>query len=220
MTVANVRKLISPVIPDGQATDLVTDAFGALTIQDPCLKFTLEGRHYFYNRGNITTPVSFTQTTVVYARPSLVLRVPAGKAVIPTHLGVQIEAATGTINELIWLIASNDVGAGTSTAVTTLRGNLRGDIASNMGGCLINITYTGDYTTAPTNPNELKRWVQPFVDAAAVSSHDFYWDIKTDSNVPLLVGPASLLLVGGASTAHSGFVQMSWAEYNSADFGL
>lgn len=220
MANAVVRKLVSPVIPDGQATDLVTDAFGALTVQDPSLKWALEGRMYFYNRGVITTPVTLTQTTVVYARPSLALRVPAGKLVVPTHLGIVLENQSGTDNEFIWLTSNNDIGAGTSTATTTTRGNMRGDLASNMGGCLINITYTGDVTTAATNPCEIVRWHQPFVDAAGVPDHSLVWDIKSCSNIPVLVGPASLMLIAGASAAPDAYVQIFYAEFNAADLGL
>lgn len=216
---ATARKLVSPVIPDGQATELVTDAFGALTVQDPALKWALEGRMYFYNRGVITTPVTVTQTTVVYARPSLVLRIPTGKTVIPTHLAIELENQAGTDNEFIWLSSNNDVGAGTSTAVTTTRGNMRGDLVSNMGGCLINITYTAD-CTAQTNPCEIIRWHQPFVDAAGVPDHSLIWDMKTSSNIPVLVGPASLMLIAGGSTAPDVYVQIFYAEFNSADYGL
>jgi len=137
------------------------------------------------------------------------------------HLAVVVETATGTINELIWVACDNDVGAGTSTGpVTTTRGNMRGDIASQPGACIINITYSGDVTTAATNPVELGRWTQPFVDAAGIPDHKFVLDIKKDSVMPLLRGPATLFLVGAGSAAPTGYVEMIWREFNSADYGL
>ena len=215
------RKTIMPVIPDGETTEPVVSTYGATSIQDQVNSWILEGRVYWYNRGVVTSPISFTQTTVVYARPSIALRVPLGKSVIPCNLSVQVETASGSINELMWVACNNDVGAGTSTGVTALRGNMRGDIAGNVGGCSINITYTGDVTTAATNPYELKRWNQPFIDAIGASAqHHWDVDIRRDSCMPLLVGPATLFLIGGGSAAPTGYVQLVYAEFNSADLGL
>jgi hypothetical protein len=223
MAQAVVRKLTPPALEDGSNTNLVVDAFGSLAIQDLVEKWKREGRVYFYNRGNTTTPVTGTNTAILYTRPSLVVRVPTGKTIIPIYLGQHIENAAGTDNEAVWIACSNDIGAGTSTAVAagTNRGNMRSDLAGNGGSCLINITYTGDVTTTGTNPVEFVRWQQSFVDAiGATPVNNWIVDIKHNSNMPVLVGPASLIYIIGGSTALDTYTTVMWAEFNSSEIGL
>jgi hypothetical protein len=202
-------------------TQLTVDAFGALAVQDLVVKWLREGRLYFYNRGNTTTPVTFTNTAILYTRPSLVIRVPSGKTVLPVYLGVGLETQAGVINEGVWIACNNDVGAGTSTAVGTgtNRGNMRMDRAGDPGGCLINITYTGDVTATGTNPVEFARYTQPFADTIGLTDK---WEvsIKQDANIPMLVGPASLQLIIGGGTAPTGYATVIWAEFNSGELGL
>jgi len=220
---AIVRKNNSPVIGDGDTTGLTVDCFGDLSVGSLVEKWKREGKLYFYNRGNTTTPVTFTNTAILYTRPSLVIRVPAGKAILPVMLGAHFETAAGVINEAVWISCSNDVGAGTSTTVAagTNRGNMRSDIAGDSGSCTINITYTGDVTTTGANPVEFARWTQPFADAiGAVPKHDWVLDIKTFSGMPLLVGSSSLIFIAGGGTALTGYVGAVWAEFNAADLGL
>jgi len=218
-----VRKNAPPVLSDASSQSLVQDCFGALSVDMQIVRWLREGRLYFYNRGNTTTPVTFTNSAILYTRPSQVIRVPSGTTIIPVFLGVYVETATGVINEGVWIACNNDVGAGTSTAVAagTNRGNMRSDKASNAGACLINITYSGDVTTTGTNPVEFARYMQPFVDAAGVNNQTFIVDIKTHSSMPLLVGPASLIFIlGGGTAAPSGFMTTIWAEFATADLGL
>lgn len=220
---AIVRKNSSPVIGDGDATNLVVDCFGDLSVGSLVEKWKREGKLYFYNRGNTTTPVTFTNTAILYTRPSQVVRVPSGKTILPVMLGCHFETAAGVINEAVWISASNDVGAGTSTLVAagTNRGNMRSDKAGDSGHCTVQITYSGDVTTTGANPVEFARWTQPFVDAiGAVPKHDWVLDIKTFSGMPLLVGPASLIFIAGGGTALTGYMTTIWAEFNSADLGL
>jgi len=220
---AIVRKNASPVIGDGDATSLVVDCFGDLSVGSLVEKWKREGRVYFYNRGNTTTPVTFTNTAILYTRPSQVIRVPSGKAILPLMLGCHFETAAGVINEAAWIACSNDVGAGTSTLVAagTNRGNMRSDKAADSGGCTIQITYTGDVSTTGVNPVEFARWTQPFADAiGATAAHDWVLDIKTFSAMPLLVGNASLIFIAGGGTALTGYTTSVWAEFNAADLGL
>jgi len=223
MTEAIVRKHSSPVIGDGDETKLVVDAFGDLSVGSLVEKWKREGRLYFYNRGNTTTPVTFTNTAILYTRPSQVVRVPSAKTIIPVNLGCHFETAAGVINEAVWIACSNDVGIGTSTSVAagTNRGNLLSSSAGDSGACAINITYSADVTTTGLNPVEFARWTQPFVDAiGATAAHDWVLDIKTFSAMPILVGPASLIFIAGGGTALTGYTTTVYAEFNSADLGL
>lgn len=219
LDIATVRKNQTPVLQDGSTAGLVVDAFGTLAVQDRVEQWKREGKLFFYNRGDTTTPVTFTNTAILYTRPSIALRVPTGKVVIPIRLMVALETQAGVINEGVWIACNNDVGAGTSTAVTTNRGNMRMDIASNMGACLVNITYTGNVTTTGTNPVEIDRYVQPFADTIGLTDK-WVLDIKKDACMPFLVGPASLQLIVGGGTAPTGYVTMIYAELASADMGF
>jgi len=223
MTATIVRKNNSPVLSDGSLDQgLVLDSYGALITKNEVEKWKMDGRLYFYNRGNTTTAVTFTNTAILYTRPSQVIRVPTGKTIIPVRLGVYVETAAGVINEGVWIACNNDVGAGTATGpVITTRGNLRGDKASEQGACLIYITYTGDITTTGTNPVEFARFTQPYVSAiGSVVKDTWELDIATFSGMPILVGPASLILIVGGGTALTGFTTTVWAEFNSADLGF
>lgn len=216
-----VRKNSTPVLNDGASVNGVADAYGITTLEDDVSRWKRDGRLFGYNRGNTTTPVTFTNTAILYTRPSQVIRVPLGKTIIPVHLACYFETAAGVINEGVWIACNNDVGAGTSTAVTagTGRFNLRGDKSTDAGACLVHITYTGDVTTTGTGVIEFARWVQPFADAAGVPQ-TWVLDRKTCSNIPILVGPASLILIVGGGTALTGYTTTIWAEFNSPDLGL
>ena len=216
---AIVRKNLSPALQEGGTFQPVINPFGQMSVEQAVEKWKMDAHLYFYNRGNTTTPVTFTNTAILYTRPSQVIRVPSGKMIIPVFLGVYLETQIGIVNEGVWIACSNDVGAGTSTAVTTTRGNMRGDLAANMGACSINITYTGDVTTTGLNPVEFARYTQPYADSIGLTD---VWekDIKNFSGMPVLVGPASLILIVGGGTAPTGFTTTVWAEFNSADFGL
>jgi len=217
-----IRTQTNPPQGAGDPGVAVLDPFGSLSMDAAVERWKREGRLFFYNRGNTTTPVTFTNTAILYTRPSQVIRVPSGITVIPVHLGCHFETAAGVINEAVWISASNDVGAGTSTAVAagSNRGNMLTKVAGNSGSCTIQINYTGDVTTTGANPVEIARWTQPFVDAiGAAPKHDWPLDIKTFSGMPILVGPASLFLVAGGGTALTGYVASIWAEFNSADLG-
>ena len=216
-----VRKNLSPVQDDGSVGQIVLDSYGVVGMKSQVERWKMDGRLYFYNRGNTTTPVTFTNTAILYTRPSQVVRVPTGKTIIPVRLAAYFETAAGVINEGVWIACNNDVGAGTSTAVTTTRGNLRGDKANEQGGCLVNITYSGDVTTTGTNPVEFARWTQPYVSAiGSVVKDSWELDIATFSGMPILDGPASLILIVGGGTALTGYTTTIWAEFNSADLGL
>ncbi len=221
LTGSVVRKNLSPVLNDGADASPVVDAYGISTFENDVARWKRDGKVFFYNRGNTTTPVTFTNTAILYTRPSQVIRVPQGKTIIPVHLAAYFETQAGVINEGVWIACNNDVGAGTSTAVTagTGRGNMRGDKATDAGACTIQITYTGDVTTTGTGVLEFARFVQPFVDAAGVQEA-FVLDRKTFSNFPILVGPASLIFIAGGGTALTGYMTTVWAEFNSADLGF
>jgi hypothetical protein len=218
--IATVKKGVA-VLADQAETGLFVDPFGNLPIETAVEKWKREGRVYFYNRGNTTTAVTYTNTAILYTRPSLAIRVPQGKTVIPISLGLYLQAQAGVINEGVWIAASNDIGAGTSTAVAagTNRGNMRTDLAGNAGSCLINITYSGDVTATGTNPVEFARYTQPYADSIGLTDM-WVLDIKTFSGMPILVGPATLQLIVGGGTAPDGFATAMWAEFNSADFGF
>ena len=181
-----------------------------------------EGSLFFYQRGITTTPVTYTNTAILLTRPSLVVRVPTNKTLIPVHLETNFETAAGVINEGVWIAYSNDIGAGTSTVVApgTGRGNMNTHFAGNSGSSVIQITYTGDIDTTGANPMEFARWSNPFADVAATAVVD-KWEIdyKTHSNLPIIKGGGSFALIVGGGTALTGFTTIIYAEVNSTDLG-
>ena len=193
-----------------------------LEIAEQIENWKREGKLFFYNRGITTTVVSFTNTAILLTRPSLVLRVPTNKTVIPMYLACHFQTAAGTLNEGIWVSYSNDLGAGTSTRVEpgTARGNMNTHFAGSSGGSVLHTIYSGDITTTGQNDCEFARWTQPFVDAiTAVPKHDWIVDRKTQSNMPIIKGGGSMALIVGGGTALTGFATIVYAEVNSTDLG-
>jgi hypothetical protein len=138
---------------------------------------------------------------------------------IPLALNVLIEDVAGTENFVIWSTSTNDIGAGTSTALSPV--NYRADKLA-APACKAYSLYTGDYTTAATGLIEVHMWYHPFASAAVTDGADLHhhrWTIN-DPDMPILVGPASIFMHCYGGTKLQGFGEYTWVELAASELGL
>jgi hypothetical protein len=174
----------------------------------------MEGRLFTARIGDLTTPVSFAKTTMDEDQPQFVHRVPSGVACIPVYCAVQLEDSAGTDTEIVLGTCRNDIGSGTSTAVSIY--NLK---ASNPreSGSVCRSLYTGN-SSALTDKVEIDRFVYAFADSDTSPVKVYTWSAMEKAIIPVLKGPASFIVwIAGATTAPAGFLQYAFAEFDAAD---
>lgn len=181
--------------------------------------FALEGRVFSASAGSLATPVSAANAAVTSLRPMAVLRVPAATTIIPISVRVVPRAIAGTVNDFIIAYCQNDVGSATSTAMTAGPVSFRTD-APLPSAVVARQLYTAD-CTAPTNPIELVHRADPYAqsaDAAGVSlGIEVAFPDTPETALPVLVGPASLLVyVGATTTGPTFYASFVWAEVPSS----
>ena len=183
--------------------------------------FALEGRVFTANAGSLATPVSAANAAVTNLRPMAVLRVPSGTTIIPIKTTISPRALAGTVNDIIVAFCQNDVGNGTSSAMTVGPINSKTDatVASTVTARQL---YTGD-CTAPTNPVELLHRCDPYAQSADANGASLNTAINfpesPQDTLPILVGPASwLVYVGATTTGPTFYASFEWVEAPSSYF--
>jgi len=177
----------------------------------------LEGRCYMIQVGALTTPIvgGGNGTVVDLAEPEVNIGVPAGTTIFPFRVGVQCESSATE--------ADNDIGeiiVGFDRLATNAGGTFTDEVAVNLrtdnpNSSLTdpNSAYTGNQTTEPTVIELARLQRQPIVDVSSVARDNTTLHLRYEpSVVPVLVGPAQLLVYWGGVAARSGFAQLFWAE--------
>lgn len=201
-------------VAEGNYQDVAVNRMGALVTVDQLLEWALQGRTFHTQQGDAGTKVNFAETAYDEDQPQFALRVPEGRIVIPLSLVVKLEDMAGTDNHLVWSTATNDIGNGTSTALTA--SNLRTD-SSRAASSVPRSLYTGD-ATAATGLIELIRWHVEFAATTDGQNPRFEWNIREAALIPILVGPATLQFhLWATATAPQGFSEVAWAELDKAD---
>ena len=185
--------------------------------RDSILQWKLEGKVFFAQQGNAGTKLDFAETAYDEDQPQFAIRVPEKTICIPLSLNLLFDTIAGTGNYIFWSTTTNDIGAGTSTALTPV--NYRRD---NLfaPACKANSLYTGD-ATAATGLIEIKRWLNPYAEADDETdySNKFCFTIN-DPEMPIIMGPATLQLHAYGATKLQGFGEYTWIELNAAELGL
>ena len=180
---------------------------GALYVADYALSASIEGRVMGCHFGTLTTPLATAATTAITTlRPQAWVRIPDGTVIIPLAVDVLVES-TGitTQGEISIAMCIVDPGDGTAAAGTLqpVSLNAAAPVTSN---CTTRQLATGDIT-AETGLRELKR----FSFAASAVNQDFTWNAAQTLVVPVLRGPAGLLVYIGGNAVNF-FAQMQWIE--------
>lgn len=191
---------------------LAGTADGAAYTVDWFTALALEGRMYGLNVGTLSTPVA-GHVGIDDDQPEAVLDVPSGTTIIPVSIDLYLEDSAGTDTEVVFLTSQANVGAGTSTELSTIR-NLRAD-APLTSSCTAYRSYTGN-GTATSAGFEFYRSGYPFADATTDPVKKFHWSAKESGIVPVIVGDGALVLYwAGTTTAPSGFAQIVYVEVPS-----
>lgn len=178
------------------------------------MSLAVEGRLFVANRGTITTGIILLSAEATNLRPDMVVRVPSGTTIFPLYIVTHFEASGAGVHDVMARGCSNDVGAGTSTAVTPVSMSP----AQGRGtACIVARDYTAD-CTAPTSPFEFYRDGYPTDPDVAGSVSRFTWSYGKDGPAPALRGPASLMYHTGGTTAGSlYFASIVWAEFLTSE---
>ncbi len=182
--------------------------------KDWLLQVALEGRIFHAQQGNAATLVDFVETAYDEDQPQFALTVPEGLVVIPLHLENTFQDQVGTDNQVIWSRTNNDIGLGTSTALAIT--NMRTDAPRNSG-CKANSLYTAN-AVAATGLIEFKRFLDPFAVVSTGPRAKYAWDIKKESDIPIIVGPGTLQNHIFATTdGPEGFGEYVWVELETSE---
>jgi hypothetical protein len=199
--------------PAALATDSV------LITRDSILQWKLEGRVFYAQQGDAGTKLDFAETAYDEDQPQFAITVPQGTICIPMSLSITLEDVPQTENHIIWSTTTNDIGAGTSTAITPV--NYRRD-GLYSPACKAYSLYTGD-ATAATGLVEVKRWYHPFASAAVTDGTDLHHHVWTvnDPSMPILIGPATIQMhVYSGTDGPQGFGEYTWVELPASELGL
>lgn len=189
-----------------------------LITRDSILQWKLEGKVFYCQLGDGATKLDFNNTTYDLEQPEFALDIPAGLLVIPLSLSITLEDIAGTANHILWTTSTSISGAGTSTDVPIV--NYRRDNLQ-ASACKAYRTYSGDVATQ-TGVIEVKHWYHPYasVDVTdAVDLHHHVWTIN-DCGMPILYGPASLMMHNVGTTKLQGFGEFTWVEIAASELGL
>ncbi len=184
---------------------------GAIYTVDYVLNMAMEGRLVGVSLGTITTPITFKAYDA--DQPELVIDVPSGTTIIPVHIDVYLEDSAGTDNEIIAITATNNVGAGTSTAITPLSTRTSRPATT---GCSVYSAYAGN-GTAPAGTQEFWRAGNAFADANTQPPRLFSWDVRHDVPVVITGTGALVMYISATTTQAAGFIKASWIELASTE---
>ena len=180
---------------------------GALYVAQYALAASIEGRLMGCHFGTLTTPLSTAATTAITTlRPMAWARILDGTTIIPLAVNIIVEANGATTQGEISICSTTvDPGNGTSTAGTQQPVGLNTALPVTSAVVTRHLA-TGDIT-AETGLLELKR----FSFAASAVNQDFTWNAMQSAVVPILRGPAGLLVYIGGN-AVSFYCQMQFIE--------
>ena len=184
---------------------------GAMITQDQITQWAIDGRTFHAQQGDAGTKLDFAETAYDQDQPQFALRVPSGKTVLPLSLIVTLEDMAGLINNIFWSTTTNDIGAGGSTELTISPMRRDAPFGSN---CTANSLYTTD-STSETGVIEVIRFMNEFAAAATMPQPRFEWNIRQAAMIPVLVGPATLMMHAWGATALQGWGEYTWAEFDT-----
>jgi len=200
--------------PDYSSADALKKAFralrdGTMSVADFTLVAALEGRVFTASLGSASSPATFTGYNAV--RPILVVDVPLATTIIPLCIQGQIEDSAGTDNEVLAVLNNGNIGAATSTAISSSTIHSNTSDKPNTTNCSVYSLYTADGAAA-VNPVEFWRWGSAFADVNTVPPRVFKWHWRDYAPV-VAKGAAAIVLHASATTTQmAGFLKISWLE--------
>lgn len=187
----------------------------------------IEGKVFCAMTGIMTGEDTFTSGGLTASKPDLLVNVPAGTAIIPVYIGINIEDAGATAAVVDFLAVASAVYDNVTAGDTLVIANMRTDKALGGSQCVATAVVSSggtDPETAGNNYVEFWRPVSGFSeDAFGASTAEInnsishsQWTIGDAVVPPVIVGEGSLNLYA-ASNAGKGFISVMWVEEPSAN---
>lgn len=187
----------------------------------------LQGKVMVAQVGTFSTPITGggNGTVIDLDQPEAVISVPSGTAVRPIRFRIDCQAPLiAADNDEIEILVAVDraaaQAAGTKTAETPV--NMRTDLSTTLLGVTTAPTVTSAYTADMTDPTLTYELVHEVKvadvqgTAANALTTKLGVDYDTDA-VPVVVGPAMIIVYWGGTVATTGFASLAYASYNTAD---
>lgn len=182
----------------------------------------LQGRGFQVDVGAFSTPIvgGGNGTVIDQDQPEAMISVPSGTSIIPIRVSVQAQcglAATDADENEI-LVAADISQASDGTGTMTTETALKMYVGQGTTLCTCYSAFTAD-ATAPVLGMELARKVEVMdLVGTPANAWGHILDLVYEPAVPpILVGPCMLLVYWGGTVAVSGFAQIQWLEYLTAD---
>jgi hypothetical protein len=183
----------------------------------------LQGRGFHIDIGAFSTPIVGDTTIIDLDRPIAAVAVPSGTSIFPIRVHAQCQTpllATDADEAEILLgvdiTAANNFAETTHTNETALKMYLGHSVSSS---CDCISAQTADMTVAPIIGMELARSVITG-DINGTAANALWGKLELlyePKALPLLVGPCTMYLYWGGTVQVSGFAQIQWLEYLSAE---
>ncbi len=210
----------------GEGFDVIVKALrdGTLTQAGWIQALILEGRGFVALEGAFSTPVAGGGVAAVIDadRPNLTIGVPDGTTILPFRVHSQaltpLLATDADESEILLGVSKGvKITVAAGTAVVAYNLNTGSSLAS---GCECYATHSTNIATSPTLHMELARAI--CVGDMNGTPANALWGVLEllyePLAVPLLKGPATLILYRGGTVATTGFTQCCWIELPSTVF--
>lgn len=199
---------------------------GSVSVVDFKQAMLLAGKAYHVSVGAFSTPVAGGGAAAIIDidRPRVAVAVPSGTSILPTRVSVQCQTpllATDADESEILVAVDRSVAAvaGTSTAKTPVNLLIK---ATNPASSLATVSsiHTADLSVVPVLDVELARRVITG-DMNGTPANALWGLLDLDYvplTLPVITGPATLLVYWGGTVATTGFAQVQWIELASTFF--
>ncbi len=185
---------------------------GALVTSDWLQALIIEGRGFCAGIGLLGDGEALQAAAITTLRPALWIRVPDKTTIIPFYGAIQVEDSGSTVFEVTIGFASSDVGNGSSDGADFGPRVLRSG-SGRPSNCIARQEATGNVGADPDQ--DLWRYFTP-VDTDAETDAgplpQLEWNPRPG---PVLVGPATLMMYIGSTSAPLVTAQFSWVEFET-----
>ena len=221
-----VRRASKPNrVAEGLVDDLWALRDGAFVVVPWKQALILEGRVFHVPVGTFSTPIlgGGAGTILDIDQPELAISIPQSTAIMPLSIAITCHtpliAADSNESEILVAIdraVAAAISATNGTVETPV--NMRTDLATGGSRCTIVSAITTDITVAPVHHLEWHKVITADVQGTAANA--LWGELNLDQDkdgMPLIVGPATLLVYWGGTVATNGFGTVEFAEFQSVD---
>ena len=210
----------------GDVREAAINTGHSLIVQDEVRQWIKEGRVFSILDGTLTSPATWTAVDLVRQTPNVMIRVPAGRVIVPLFVSATPEATGAAVFQMLISACNNDPGTSNMTAAaagsTVVNVNTRFAAVSPQSSCYI--TGTGATGTAPTGVVDLFREYQQ-VDNDAITGAPTpprIYNPRRGWGQECAIGSLSavnaFLVYAVNATSSTGFIIATFAEFSYDEY--